>query len=350
MKEDRSARISDGSGEDKKGKASDRLAKLITVAAVLILLAAGSVLVSYFADIAGARRGQRNLADLTRTEETAPPETRTQEPTETDTRTQLEELPKNVVFPQGLQEKYKKAYAVNSDLVGWLRVPNTKIDHPVVQGPNNDYYLRKDFYSKKYARRGAIFMDYRNHVVPLPESFDANTIIFGHNFLDSTMMSDLEKYKSIEFWKKNPVIEFNTIYSDCRWKVIAVFLTNALEKDDNGYVFNYIYPFMQGENYAGYFDALAQRSLYSTGVDVGTSDKILTLSTCTRDMDIGRRRTNARCVVVARLVRPGESEAVDTSLAGVNPQPRYPQIWYDKHKKTNPYEAAERWYPKGAVF
>ena len=142
----------------------------------------------------------------------------------------------------------------------------------------------------------------------------------SHNYLDSTMFSDVEKYKDIEFWKENPVIEFNTIYHDYKWKVIAVFLTHADEKDDNGYVFNYIYPFMSGENYAAYFDEIASRSLYSTGIDVNTDDKILTLSTCTRDMDISTRRgeTNARCVLVARLIRDGESEEVDTSLATVN--------------------------------
>jgi sortase B len=106
---------------------------------------------------------------------------------------------------------------------------------------------------------------------------------------------------------------------------------------------------MSGENYAEYFDEIASRSLYSTGIDVNTDDKILTLSTCTRDMDISTRRgeTNARCVLVARLIRDGESEEVDTSLATVNGNPRYPQIWYDKYKKANPYKNAERWYPKG---
>lgn len=215
-----------------------------------------------------------------------------------------------------------------------------------MHGSDNNYYLRRSFYGS-YERRGTPFVDYRNTITD--GEFDTNTIIYGHNYLDSTMFSDVEKYKDIEFWKENPVIEFNTIYHDYKWKVIAVFLTNADEKDDNGYVFNYIYPFMSGENYAEYFDEIASRSLYSTGIDVNTDDKILTLSTCTRDMDISTRRgeTNARCVLVARLIRDGESEEVDTSLATVNENPRYPQIWYDKYKKANPYKNAERWYPKG---
>ena len=40
-------------------------------------------------------------------------------------------------------------------------------------------------------RRGAVFMDYRNSI----DTFNKNTIIYGHNYLDSTMLSDLENYK-----------------------------------------------------------------------------------------------------------------------------------------------------------
>ena len=77
------------------------------------------------------------------------------------------------------------------------------------------------------------------------------------------------------------------------------------------------------------------------------TDKILTLSTCTRDMDITRKQEDARCVVMARLVRAGESETVDTSKATVNPEPKYPQLWYDKFGLENPYRNDEKWYPRG---
>ena len=80
-----------------------------------------------------------------------------------------------------------------------------------------------------------------------------------------------------------------------------------------------------------------QRSLYDTGVDVLPSDKILTLSTCSHEFE------DARFVVVARLVRQGESEEVDVSRASVNSNPRYPQAYYDKKKQKNPYVNASQW-------
>ena len=90
--------------------------------------------------------------------------------------------------------------------------------------------------------------------------------------------------------------------------------------------------------YSAYLNELAQRSLYDTGVDVLPTDKLLTLSTCSHEFE------DARFVVVARLVRPGESAAVDTSKATENPNPRYPQAYYTAKNLTNPYYDAARWY------
>ena len=52
---------------------------------------------------------------------------------------------------------------------------------------------------------------------------------------------------------------------------------------------------------------------------------------------------NARFVIVARLVRPGESTEVDTSLAVENPNPRYPQAYYDEKGEENPFANAYKW-------
>ncbi|MGN0520203.1 MAG: class B sortase [Candidatus Fimenecus sp.] len=245
--------------------------------------------------------------------------------------------------PAEVQPKYRAAYNANYDFVGWITVPNTAIDLPVYQGEDNDFYLRRDA-NKEYLRRGSIFMDYRNSV----SEFNRNTILYGHNYLDSTMFSDLEKYKDIAFYQTAPVIEFNTIYKDYQWKVFAVFLTTASPELDNGYVFNYIYPFMTEENFVDFIDEVQTRSLYRTGVDILPSDKILTLSTCTRDLDLSEnKQEDARLVVMARLVRDGESAEENTAYAVENENPKYPQLYYDKYNLKNPYKNDAKWYPRG---
>ncbi len=69
------------------------------------------------------------------------------------------------------------------------------------------------------------------------------------------------------------------------------------------------------------------------------SDKLLTLSTCVYDFD------DARLVVVARQVRDGESESVDTSSAIINPDPVYPQVYrkrYGAGRTTVEYSVSPR--------
>ncbi len=236
--------------------------------------------------------------------------------------------------------KYNEYYEMNNDFVGWIKIDDTHIDYPVVQTDNNDYYLNHNFEKEKEGR-GSIFMDSACN----SETLDKNTVIHGHNWLDKTVFSELTKYSDFDFYKEHPVIEFDTKTDMYKWKIFSVFITTASMEEDNGYVFNYVYPKMQGENYNGYMKELKIRSLYDTGVDVSENDKFLTLSTCTREVDTKNHRADCRIVIVARMVRTGEDINVDTSLAKKNENPKYPQIWYDKHKMENPYINDEKWYP-----
>ena len=238
-----------------------------------------------------------------------------------------------VVFPIGMQLKYAKLYATNPDFVGYLDIPELNLGLPVVQSDNDSEYLAKSFYGKS-TKYGCPFVTYFNKINEL----DLNTVIYGHHMNDKTIFGALDAYKSIEGFKKAPVITFNTLYKDYKWKVVAAFITNSYPSDDNGYVFNYFFTALPSQlKFAAYINEMAQRSLYDTGVDVLPTDKLLTLSTCSHEFD------NGRFVVVARLVRPGESENVNTSAAVVNSNPRYPQAYYSKKKISNPYADANRW-------
>lgn len=239
----------------------------------------------------------------------------------------------NVIFPMGLQLKYAKLYATNQDFVGYLEAKGINLSLPIVQAENDKKYLEKNFYGKS-TKYGCPFVTHVNNIVEL----DQNTIIFGHHMNNGTVFGALDAYKSIDGFRDAPVITFNTLYKDYSWKVVAAFVTNAYEEDDNGYLFRYYFASLSTQDrFAAYLNEMSQRSLYDTGVDVLPTDKLLTLSTCSHEFD------DARFVVVARLVRPGESTDVDVSKATVNPNPRYPQAYYDKKKLDNPYANASRW-------
>ncbi|MCQ2480854.1 MAG: class B sortase [Clostridia bacterium] len=241
-------------------------------------------------------------------------------------------------YPEGMKKKYMQLYDINPDLKGWISIPGLQIDLPVVQGKDDDYYLHKNFYQQK-TMYGVPFFDHRIESFK-PGELPTNMVIYGHNMRhDDLIFGLLENYRDIETYQQNPVIECNTIYGDYKWFVVGVFMSNAAPAQDNGYVFPYNFVNLSTTDFEGYIKELELRRFYSTGVDLQPTDKILTLSTCCYDF------TGARLVVVARLMRDGESPTPDTSKAVANPNPKYPQAWYDANKKTNPYTGDSVWNP-----
>lgn len=249
----------------------------------------------------------------------------------------------DVDFPDGMNIAYAYLYAQNQELVGYLYIENTGISTPIVQSAQDtssyQYYLRHDFYcaSNKY---GTPFLQYNCDAVEL----STNTIIYGHNMTDGLMFADLENYLTLEGYADSPIITYNTLYETYYFKVFAVMITNGSADGDNGYLFYYpTATFATEENYSLFLDAIMERSLYITEVDVTTEDKIITLSTCGYDFD------DERIVVFGRLLRDGESLEVDTSAAVENDNVRYPQIYYDTYGLTNPWKDAYQWTTSSGV-
>ena len=251
----------------------------------------------------------------------------------------------DVDFPDGMNIRYASLYAKNSEFCGWISIPGTQVDyavmhHPADADPGNedeeDYYLHHDM-EGNYSRYGEIYLDGSNSGAVL----DANNVIYGHNMTDGMLFAALEKYYTIEGFSESPIIQYNTIFGDYYFKVYAAFITNGYSTGDNGYLFNYVNTtFPSEDNFMKFVDAINERRLYDTGVDIGPTDKLLTLSTCSYEISGG---VMGRLAVIGRLVRPGETTTVDTSLAKKNPNPRYPQVWYDEHDRDNPYAGADRW-------
>ncbi len=233
----------------------------------------------------------------------------------------------DVNFPYGMNPAFAGLYASNNDFAGWIAIPSMDINYAIVQGTDNKYYERRDFYRNRTSY-GVPFFDFRNTFEPL----DRNTIIYGHNMRhDDKIFGPLEQYRTIDGFKKAPLIGMSTLYGDYTFKVYAAFITNSDRDDDNGNFFNYVFTNATDENFEKYIAEADKRKFYTTGVDINPTDKILTLSTCCYDF------TDAKLVVVGRLLRDGESPAVDTSLAVMNPNPKLPQAYYDAVKKENPY-------------
>lgn len=77
----------------------------------------------------------------------------------------------------------------NKDVIGWLYIPDTKIDEPILKGKDNDTYLYTDIY-KKSNKAGSIFIDEINK----GDFSDDNTIIYGHNMKNGSRFHDLRYF------------------------------------------------------------------------------------------------------------------------------------------------------------
>ena len=175
-------------------------------------------------------------------------------------------------------KKYGEAYSelleINSDTIGWLKVGNTKINYPVVQAKNNDYYLNHSFY-KKTNSLGWIFADYRNSFGVLSD----NTIIYGHNAVNlGLMFGTLDKVLNKSWYTNNNnlTILFSVKGEVYYWKIFSIYTT----KTTNDYL---ITDFNTKDEYQDFLDMITNRSKIKFDTNVTTSDKILTLSTCHND-------------------------------------------------------------------
>ena len=88
--------------------------------------------------------------------------------------------------------------AINPDVNGWLTMPETAIDYPLVQGETNYSYINTDVYGE-FALAGSIFLDSRND----NEYLDVYSLLYGHNMSKHRMFGDVNLYKDQEFFEKN---------------------------------------------------------------------------------------------------------------------------------------------------
>ena len=246
-------------------------------------------------------------------------------------------------YPYGMQEKFRPLFSVNDDTVGWIRINDTPVDYVVVQSDTNSYYERKDFY-ENYSVRGIIFMDYRNILWNNAPAMSKNTVLYGHHMAsDGSVFTCLENYTDLEYYKEHPVIEYNTLYANYKWKIIGAFLNYPNDPSEGDDLFYYWYTDFSDVNTVPFANEVASRSfVVNPSVDVLPTDHFLTLSTCTYMLDRGSR-VNARFVVVARLVREGENASVDVDKAFANEDRRMPQLWYDINDEENPYADVPIW-------
>ena len=159
----------------------------------------------------------------------------------------------------------------NRDTVGWIDVPGTKIQYPIVQGSDNEYYMHHTF-AKKRNESGAIFMD--SACAPSFASF--NTVIYGHNMNDGTMFHLLHSYRDQSFANEHNFVEITQLHSKKRYRIFAAYISEGEEDFDFR-----SFSSTSEEKRRTFIRALRKRSEIDIPATVSVDDQLLTLVTCT---------------------------------------------------------------------
>lgn len=276
----------------KKYKLPDKLRIALIAVFACVFLVSAYLLIDYFVE---GRKQDKIYDDLSQqvdrpTRPLPDEETYVQDDSPLDTKVHYVTVLNNKtgeyvsVLPQ-----YADLFSLNPDFAGWLQIPGTDIDYPVMQTPEDpEYYLGRNFYGEE-TDRGSIFADARCDLARPSE----NIILHGHHMRDGTMFGSLMDYEDKSFWEEHKYIFFDTITETHTYEVIAVFISSVNAGADFPY-----YQFVDSDEigYDSFIRLCKKYSLYDTGVEATYGENLLTLSTCEYTAD------NNRFVVVAKCI------------------------------------------------
>lgn len=164
---------------------------------------------------------------------------------------------------------------INPDVVGWIYIEGTRVNYPIVQADDNDYYLHQ-LISGEQNTSGSIFLD-----AGASELFmSRNNPIYGHNMKNGSMFADITDYVDQSFYEKHPVALLMTPNGNCKIHIFSCYITDAW---DNSWqlVFN-------GSEYGQWLNEIQRKSYLATDVRPTEADRILTFSTCTYETEDAR--------------------------------------------------------------
>ncbi|MCL2638405.1 MAG: class B sortase [Oscillospiraceae bacterium] len=235
----------------------------------------------------------------------------------------------------GILPQFITTYDRNHDLVGWLKIDDTKIDYPVLQNLEDNHYYLKYTIDHVRSAYGSVYADWRNAFTS--ETRPDNTVLYAHNMNDGSMFHPVVRYYSyyyanpghLRHYTAHPIVEFSTLYEHNYYKVFAaIFVHTEEDKYDDVYDYFRKRNFSSREEFYDFMQNIMDRSSFYTDVDIQYGDEILTLSTCHYPLG---EQVDARVAVFARRLRVGESpDGFDIDAAWVNPSPFYFKLWYQR--------------------
>lgn len=172
---------------------------------------------------------------------------------------------------------------INGDYAAWIYLPGTMLDYPVVQGKDNEFYLKRMFNGESNSC-GTIFVDARN----LPEFQDSNTLLYGHHMRNGSMFKAITYYEEQEYFDAHPYLLIITPKAHYLVELIAGYTT-----DSSDHCYNIALSDFEDMRY--YLTKAKQKSDFDSTIQLEPGNKLVTLSTCAYAFE------NARYITIGRL-------------------------------------------------
>lgn len=205
---------------------------------------------------------------------------------------QPESRPEKLPQYREMSEEYPQLY-------GWLQIPDTQIDLPVMRAESDrDFYLHHDFSGAESAE-GALFVDAESNVCPQ----DDNTVIYGHNMKNGHIFGMLKMYGDVDFFQAHREIHFDTIYETGTYEAVAVLKTRILNENEQGFRYYRFFQYENEQEFQECRDFVEDNNMFETESTLKYGDRILMLSTCEYSQE------NGRLVVVARKLHEKTDDA-----------------------------------------
>ena len=157
----------------------------------------------------------------------------------------------------------------NTDVLGWIVIPNTKVSYPLVQGEDNDYYLNHTW-RKTRSVVGAIFVEQQSSA----DLTDFNTIIYGHRMNNRSMFGRLLDYKKQSYWQDHPRFYITDDSGTHTYEIFAAYEPAVGSTP-------YCIRFSNDTEKQTFINYGLEHSVIETGVVPEVTERIVTLSTCT---------------------------------------------------------------------
>lgn len=178
-----------------------------------------------------------------------------------------------------LANKFKGLLATNSETVGYVYIPGTQLDEPVVQTTDNATYLDKTFDGGYQPLMGAVFMDADNK----KDFSDRLTWLFGHargsKVPDHRMFRDVNYFSHQEYFDKHPYVVIETPERKYYYEAVAMIIV----PEETAF---YRTSFDDDADFEKQLTTIYDTAqVKKPNVKVSSKDKYLVLSTCREEDD-----------------------------------------------------------------